>query len=141
MTTEDGKEQEGRLVSFTPAGVQLKLPNGTVVAVPMNTIQRVDVRDGLGNGARNGAIAGGLIGLLSVIAFKSDCGHECDDGYVAFAVTALLAYTAMGAGVGAGIDALIHGRETIYSSKAPRQVAVAPLITPHGAGVRVGVRW
>src|SRR6476620_10298094 len=69
VTTTDGQEQKGRLTSITPAGVQLRLPDGRVTTLPMNTVQRVDVRDGLGNGARNGAIAGAIFGTTLAISF------------------------------------------------------------------------
>jgi hypothetical protein len=141
VTTVGGREQQGRLTSFTSSGVQLRLPDGSVTTLPMSDVQRVEVRDGLGNGARNGAIAGALFMVPLLAEIASECHGDC---YATgpFLVSATLAYVAMGAGIGVGVDALRHGRKTIYSaSAAPAPVAIAPIVTKGGAGVRVGIRW
>jgi len=139
VTTTDGREQQGRLTSFSSSGVLLKLPDGTVARLPLTDVLRVEIGDGLGDGARNGAIAGAIVGLLPVIAFAADCDYGCNTG--AFVVTAEVLYAAMGAGIGVAIDALRHGRETIYSSSVPRPVAFAPVVTPKRVGMQVAIRW
>jgi hypothetical protein len=106
----------------------------------MRDVLRVDVKDGLGNGARNGAIGGLVMSLPVVITFASYCDGNCH-GVGPFLVASTLTYVALGTGVGVAIDAMRSGRQSIYSASAPAAVAVAPMLSGKARGVRVTFSW
>jgi hypothetical protein len=93
--------------------------------------------DPLANGTKWGLAVGGGFGLLVGISFAAEVG---DSGAV-IPVFALI-YGGLGAGVGAGIDALISGDHIIFArSGSSAKVAVRPILTPGRAGVRASVTF
>jgi hypothetical protein len=140
VTTVDGREQQGRLTSFTPSGVVLRLPDGQLATLPMRDVLRVEVKDGLGNGACNGAVGGLLMSAMFVASITSLCDGDCS-GIGPFVVTGIVAYTAMGTGIGVAIDAMRGKRQSIYSASSATSIAIAPMVTRRSAGVNVAVRW
>jgi hypothetical protein len=138
VTTADSQERKGRLVSFTPERLIVRV--GSVDAT-INTadILRVDTTDSISNGIRNGAIAGAIFGGLGLLAFSTCDG--CGSGATAIGVFFMGFYTLAGAGTGALIDHAIEGRRPLYTRTPSRQVAVQPLISRRGAGVQFNIGW
>jgi hypothetical protein len=144
LTTTDGLETEGRVVSKAAASAVELLVGRQPRTFRADEIRRIETRDGL----RNGAITGGVIGATAMAAFVAWAieitdegqGVSGDDIFAAVRLTALAA--GAGALVGAGIDRAIDGRQTIY--EAPRvsgTVTVRPLWSPTRAGAIVTVVW
>jgi len=141
VTTTDGRELIGTMTSFTEAGVVVRRKDGQTLRIPMPDVARIDVPDGLGNGARNGAIAGGVLAGLLVAAVVRECDRDCG-GYVAgMAVWGSAIYVGVGAGLGTLIDAANVSRSTLYSKSSSVPVSIAPILAPHAAGVRVSLQW
>jgi hypothetical protein len=91
-------------------------------------------RDALLNGALIGAAAGAGIG----VAFT----HAVRDSDLVFSQYARggLVFGAIGAGVGLGVDALLH-RAAPGPGVPPRRVLIAPSVWRDVAGVFVKWRW
>jgi len=141
VTTTDGREEQGRITSFTHSGVRMTLPDGTTRSVSLGDVSRIDVPDGLRDGARKGAIVMALWSAVGMLFVASQCGNDCG-GMLPLAIVGIPLNAAMGAGIGAFIDAAHVRRHTIYAATSTTsRVAVAPMVTPHGAGVRVSLQW
>lgn len=96
-----GEDIVGELVQLGPT---LKLRVDEVVReIPLESVVRIDRH---GDSVKNGALIGAAVGLLAGLSFVSEYGGEA----AGFA----LASTATWALLGAGVDALIPGRTTIY---------------------------
>ena len=95
------------------------------------------VADPLANGTKWGFVVGGGFGLLVGISFAAEVG---DSGAV-IPIVGLLD-GCLGAGVGAGIDALISGDQVIFASGgSSAKVSVRPILTPLRAGVRASLTF
>jgi hypothetical protein len=142
VTGTDGHQHEGRLLSFSPTQILLRQSNNQTLTIPFNQIRLVEARDGLGDGARKGALVGaGLYGTLTVLVVASLCDHNCG-GAVPFVVSAIGFGAAAGAGIGVCLDAMAKHREVIFmASDAGRHVSVKPMLSPRVAGVRVAFQW
>jgi hypothetical protein len=66
-----------------------------------------------------------------------------EDNAGAFMALGVLMYGGIGAGIGAGFDALIEGRRVIYarSGSARSTLTVAPLLGKSRKGVRLSLRF
>jgi hypothetical protein len=117
--TSTGEEIRGQLLALSPESLSL-LINGRRVDLPIDVVLRVDAtQDPLVNGAVIGAVA--LGGWCAFV-----CGQGVsDNGDLA---KALVVNFAVGAAIGAGLDALHKGRVPIYvragKSGAAMQVKV-----------------
>jgi hypothetical protein len=141
VTDATGREVTGRLAELTSAALTLELDGGA------RTWEVADVRrvrqrhgDSLLNGTLIGAgVGAGLIGTAIVVECSRD-DTTCDG----FAALAFAIYTAAGAGVGALVDAAIRGRRVVFEAPPPGpspSVALAPVVSPHGAALHVLVRF
>jgi hypothetical protein len=94
--------------------------------------------DSLKNGALTGSAVGG--GLAALFVGGALSAGE-DGGY--WYLIALPGYAGMGAGIGAGVDALIEGRRVIYarSNSATAKMNVVPIISRGRASVMVSMRF
>lgn len=103
VRSTDGVEVRGQLLDFQPVTLSLFI-DGTRREIPLANVDRIQIR---GDGVRNGALIGAAIGagLWGIAAGRY--GSE----FVPVAVGAAIGYGL----VGAGIDAMIPGRTTIYS--------------------------
>jgi hypothetical protein len=142
VTDDTGTVTEGRLVRLGPDAIVL-LSDGAERRLDLARVRQVDVRgDSVRNGAIIGAVIGGAGALVSVgLADCPDGGSACPAARVIGAVLA----TGVWAAIGAGIDALIPGRTTLYV--AP-DVTRTPVVRGHarwrqgwGAGMRLTVSW
>lgn len=107
-------ELQGRLLEIGPKTLAM-IVNGQRVELPLENVLKIEVPgDSLKNGALIGALVGGLWCALV-------CGQGLDHASQLPAAIGLSA--AFWAAVGAGIDAAIPGRTTIYSSPSSRHPA------------------
>jgi hypothetical protein len=140
VTTTDGRVFTGNLVLFTPAGVVVR-KGGADARIEFGDVRKIEVPDRLGNGIRNGAIAGGVLyGTMSIAFAAGECEGHCD-GVVPFALITTAVGAGLGAGIGALVDYLTVGRDVIYSASPPASVRFAPILAPARAGVRVRISW
>jgi hypothetical protein len=95
-------------------------------------------RDSLANGALWGlAVGAGLVTIAASLTYESN-GN--DAGWAAVAIGF---YGAAGAGIGAGIDALIARRRTIFDRLpvSDGRVSAGVQVVPGGAAARIAVRF
>lgn len=112
-------ELRGHLLELGPDTMTL-LVDGQRLDVPLSQVLRVDSgRDSVRNGALIGAIAAGAWCALV-------CGQAIDDG--AFVASAVAINAVFFGGVGAAIDAMIPGRNTIYR-RSPQPVSARPVLS------------
>lgn len=102
---DGGSEFKGYLLELGPRTLKL-LIDGHRVELPLDDVRRVETG---GDSLKNGALIGALIGGLWCAIV---CGQGLDDTTQLPAAVAVSA--AFWAAVGAGIDATIPGRTTIY---------------------------
>jgi hypothetical protein len=102
----NGAEIHGQLLQLGPDTLSL-LDRGTVRDVKLADVARIESR---GDSVKNGAIIGAAIlgGWCALICPQGLDGYGRQFGYV------LAINTALGATIGAGIDAMHVGRTTIY---------------------------
>ena len=129
----DGTSTKGQIVSLTPASLRLAT-NGRIRDYDQKDALVVKQKrgDSIWNGAVIGAASGAGFGLVSWIGSG---GCDCTAGEIASYVGVS---SALGAGIGMSIDALIRHHKTIYNSpvrSTSSRIGVAPLI----AGGRKGV--
>jgi len=144
VTTSDGREQEGSVESVTPTQLVLRIDAGTRL-IPLGEVRRIEGRDPLGNGIRNGAIAGAAaLGGFGLFLSQALC--EVSDGCLRNDLVPLIKIAGLGAGIGmasgALIDYAIQGRRLLYSSSnSPIVLQVMPHLTAHSVGARVSFTW
>ena len=134
-----GIETTGKLLGLSPDSLVL------LVADAERRFDRADVariqkRDSLKNGTLIGAAVGVAMGLLA--AGLSDCpGAHPGGACPGFRAATVVASTGIYTGLGAGIDALIRGRTTLYGAppQSPRRPALGPATA--GAVLAVAVSW
>ncbi|NOT43374.1 MAG: hypothetical protein HOP14_02080 [Acidobacteria bacterium] len=136
---DDGTELSGRLLRVDPDSLVL-LVGDSERRVEVSRVRRVTKRgDTLRNGAIVGAVVGAVVGLLA--AGIADCpepapGGRCPGTRAAGFLLSTGAYAA----VGAGIDALVVGRTTLFEGPATSP-PVASGRSPGQAVLRWSVRW
>jgi hypothetical protein len=107
--SSSGEELRGRLLELSPRALAI-LVHGRRVEVPIDEVLRIDVRgDSVKNGALIGAAIIGGLSMFGCVQGFSDSG-EC--------AAILITNVGLGALVGAGVDAMIKGRSTIYARPA-----------------------
>lgn len=148
MVDADGREIRGMIYRVTESQLEVD-----VIKTGMATWRESDIRtirrrinDPLTNGARNGFIAGSVVGLFAGLALRST--HV--GGIVPISVAV---YGGLGACVGVGIDVMMTEDELIYdrapaatSSRSsapvpPKAYAVSPLVTRDTKGLAVTLRF
>jgi hypothetical protein len=121
----------------------LLMIDGQIREIPLSDIRQIARRgDSLWNGALIGATFGGVVGAVASANLHGE--NQCSDpncvtGGERVAV-ALVSAGVYGA-IGAGIDALIHGRTVVYRATTQRTVGLVPLLSGHGVGARLSVRF
>lgn len=108
-----GTETKGKLLTMGPDALVLVI-DGSERRIPRQEVARIQARDGL----RNGAIIGASFGLASGVltAGLADCPTGNPSGSCpAFHALMVPMSAGVWAAIGAGIDALIPGRRTIYT--------------------------
>ena len=103
VRSTDGVEIRAKLLDLQSATLSLWM-EGARRDVPLESVDRIQAP---GDSLRNGALIGASIGAALYAALAIEYGTEV----LPFAVAGTIGWTA----IGAGIDALIPGRTTIYS--------------------------
>lgn len=110
----DNVTTTGKLLAFSPEALVL-LVDGEERRLERSRVLRVQTRDSLKNGTIIGAVTGLLVGALT--AGIADCSSGSSiDGCPGLRFSFVAFSTATYAGLGAGIDAMIRGRTTIYAA-------------------------
>jgi hypothetical protein len=139
LLDRSGLETSGRLLALDPDSVML-LVDGAERRFDMTDVTRIQKRDSLRNGTLIGAAIGAVMGIVA--AGISDCpgndpGGSCGGLRTATFAASLGMYTALGAGV----DAMIRGRTTIYAAPAAALTRTPGLMRPPRVAFRVGLSW
>ena len=130
-----GQETKGKLLRLDDRALVI-LVDGTPREFELSRVSRVQKR---GDSLRNGALIGSAIGfgLGFLVGGLSDCyaaSEYCGAGpRTAFVLTSTAVYGLLGA----GIDALIQGRTTLY--RGPSAIAVSH--PPGRVAANVTIRW
>jgi hypothetical protein len=106
VTTTDGSQVTGRLLSLSPASLGI-MSDGGQRTVPASQVTRVVVKDPIRNGLLIGAAAGAGAGLAGGLAVNAICVNETGACPGAVALLAGIG-AAAGAAIGAGLDGLRH---------------------------------
>lgn len=139
LRDQSGAETSGKLLRLSPEAVVL-LVDGSERPFAMADVSRIQKR---GDSLRNGALIGGALGLGIGILMGgiADCpganaSGPCPAFHAVLVPVAALTYAALGAGV----DALVQGRTTIYAAPTDRSARM-PLGTGRTSLLRIGVSW
>jgi hypothetical protein len=131
-----GNVSKGKILGLSSTSLDLLTKSGARELAEADILEIKQWRgDSLVNGAVIGATAGGLIGLLPIIAMCSEVRNCAGPAAVGIALSA-----GIGAGIGVGFDALIPHKQTIYngSSRALNRFKVSPVLGQSRKGVAVG---
>jgi hypothetical protein len=129
----------GDLMSLTASEVVVRR-NNRVESIPLNEVRKVEK---VSHHERLGALIGSAFaGLMWIdIARTRDTCADCEDGPLAAAMMTPVAIGA-GAGIGAIVNAATRNRHLLYAAPgASSAVRVAPIVSPHGAGVGITAQW
>lgn len=130
---DSGRETKGMLVWLDAVSIVIRAEDGTVRRYEVAHVRRISKRgDSLKNGAIAGAVFGGVMGALAM-GFVDGSGGEKALGF--------LAATGFYAAVGAGIDALIPGRTTIYEAWPAAKTGSPRPSAQRGVPGRLGVAF
>jgi hypothetical protein len=103
-------------------------------------VELTTIRQRRSDSLQNGALIGLCIGALlpAVVIAAAD---DADVG--GWAALAVAAYGGMGAGIGAGVDALITTRQVIYERRASpgARLLISPILTAERKGALVSMRF
>jgi hypothetical protein len=127
---DGGRRFDGKVVDVSADAVRIKW-RGVIESVAMSEVVRIEKRDGLENGALTGLAIGTALGIGAAVSVGADAGFTV----AAIASNALL-YTA----IGAGIDAMINGRRTLYQRNQP-VTRVAPILDGNRRGAAIAISW
>jgi hypothetical protein len=134
ITDTTGQEEKMRVVGLS-GGIVTATAGEILRRLPTNEVLRVRARrsDSVINGALIGAGAGVASGLFLCTLTEPWEFCRADEG-------SMIRISAIGVGIGIGVDALIRGRETIYE-RAPRarRFYAAPLVANRARGLQVTV--
>ena len=151
VVDDGGKDLKGRLLRFDATSLTLDV-NKTEMRFDRQQVNQIYVRgDSLTNGMLTGLFAGIGLGVVGGLT-TNECGglifpdssRSCaasDKAGIAGILSAF--FGGIGLGIGAGIDALIPGRQVLYQRGAPGGAAmsVTPVADRHGARLSVALRW
>jgi hypothetical protein len=141
VTEGNGHEVEGAVGDIDQKSIEVVQRDGRTL-MDMNQVQRIEIADSPADGARRGALIGGVgAGLIAALAASSLCEGSCG-GEGILIVAAAAGY---GAGIGglwgALVDSLHVGRRTIVDRSTPASLAVAPVLGRQRMGARAVIRW
>ena len=145
VTRQDGTIVMGNVKAVAETGLALRDGNQET-SLPLADIQQVETTDSLTNGIIIGVIPTSLLFGLGAglgASYGSLASGEPDNGGAnRAAVVGLVVGAGIGALIGAAIDHAIHGRRVIYRARRnDTAFAIAPMVDPHGARLRVSLRW
>jgi hypothetical protein len=137
VVDETGQEIKARVEQLAPAQIHLTRDGGPLV-LSEEKVRRIEVQDN--DRILNGVLIGAAIGGgLAVVAMSAVYGWDSSE-----TAEIALVYLGIGAGTGAGIDALKKGRKLVYSRAADKpgtRISVYPILTRDRKGVAVTVSF
>jgi hypothetical protein len=136
VTDSKGVVTKGKITGLTPSILSLKEKSGTRDWSEADVSRIMQYRhDSLKNGTLIGT---GIMFGLSAISVATCGSDEACDLSTGEKVGVVLINTGLGAAIGAGIDALIHQKQTVYIGR-PRAAlnlsSVRPILTKDRKGV------
>lgn len=136
VTDAQGREFKGRIVDITPEALTVATRREQT-QVRYSEVVKIDRVDGLRNGALIGAAIGAGLFIADAV-YSHENGISLNaPGYVVFAAL----YSGLGAGAGAGIDALIGGNRNIYQRGRAARISVVPMVRPNKTGAVIALSW
>jgi hypothetical protein len=139
VTETGGTESKGRITGLSTTSLQIQA-NGRTRDLMETDVARI--RQWRQDSLRNGALIGAGAGLALSTAFVATlCDDDCRNGW---AVLGVVFYTGVGAAAGAGIDALIPHKRTIYAGgkqTALQRLGVRPILNRSRKGIEVTFKF
>lgn len=138
VTDATGEELRGTITDLSSSSLSLRV-GSTRRTFLENDVTAIHQRrnDSLANGARWGFVVGAALGVLGGITIATE--YE-NGGGVAFIPILGLVYGSIGAGAGAGIDAMNRSEQPIYARRAaPSKAGVRPGLTLRRSGFLASV--
>jgi hypothetical protein len=141
VVRRDGPTVIGHLTGISDAGVTL-LVAGQVVYVPSSAVDQIARRgDSILDGAIRGAAAGAGGGLAWVLLWGSALTESDDKAALKRGALPLIGMSAaIGAGLGAAIDAAVQQRVVVFGAQKGR-ITIAPILGGHRKGLAVAVSF
>jgi hypothetical protein len=136
ITDSGGREERMRIIGVSGNLATVAVGDDTR-QLSMTDIVRVRARhsDSVLNGALIGAGAAVAAGLY--LCNVTEPWENCRDDF-----GPMFRIGALGAGIGAGVDALIRGRTTIYErERGAARLQAAPIVGRHAGGLQVSLRF
>ncbi|HSL22693.1 MAG TPA: hypothetical protein VK886_14260 [Vicinamibacterales bacterium] len=144
VTTADGREADGEVVSRSAATLTLRTRTG-IVSFTADDLRAIDTTDPIRNGTVLGAKIGGLGAIApSVLITGLFCTLEdgCSVGEVLWVNAFLIGMgTGVGAATGALADSLRERRVPLYRRRGSTRVMLAPIVGGHRLGGGAVIRW
>ena len=134
LTTIDGLRRRGTVARITREAIEL-ITNGQSTVFLAPQVTRIQVWDSPVEGLVAGGIAGAIFGYLIA-------GPGCLDDDTCSGTKGALAFGALFAGIGAGIDAITF-RRVIFERPGGGSASftVSPLAARRGLGARAAFEW
>ncbi len=130
----DARETSGTFAKVSQTSLAM-LVDGQIREIALSDVRQVARR---GDSLRNGALIGAAFGVVvGFIGGDEGCLDSPCAGRAAVAVVAGGVYAA----IGAGIDALIHGRTVVYRTAKQQNVRVTPILSGNHAGASLSVKF
>ncbi len=136
-----GAETSGRITRLTDSALTIARGGASH---DFGEADVTTIRQKHGDPLRNGALWGlGLGAGFAGLAIAGICGAGVDgaDGCGPIMLVAIPVYGAMGAGIGAGVDALISGQRLIFERPGRARVTASPMFGRGQRGVRLAVTF
>jgi hypothetical protein len=141
IADDQGRELTGRIGELRADALML-LVGRNRTDVPYDRILRIDrPHDGRMDGALIGFGIGAGLGLLAAVAAANDDSGWGSPDPTHVARVAPLMLGGIGAGIGVGLDALIHRDPSLYRRQGTSRIGVSPALGRGGQGVAVSVSW
>ncbi len=150
VTMFDGNEMNGTVLSMAESILELDSATGKL-SISLKDVRTIEAPDSLKNGARNGAIAGGLScalflgSIASGLKCESDCGPDYNGTRDVIGTAAFGGALGAGAGalVGLLVDHRISGRRVVYSAPSTQSTSwtIRPAIAEQEFRVSATLTW
>jgi hypothetical protein len=131
VTTDDGTKVKGRMMEVSLDRIVLQVEGGPM-NIAASRIVKVQRR-------KNGMLLGAIIGLgagVPFAVFASEYSNNEGGGSAVAAIPILI-----GLGIGAGIDAAVPSRPTVYDGNSKKRVTIGPVLDRHRIGIGLALKF